>query len=860
MIKWLREIKEEDRYLVGGKGANLARMTSQSIAVPHGFVILSTVYDDYVASNHLKESIDEILMSESSIAKQSAAIQALFTVEKLSRNFLDSLMQAFAEFEEFTISGEGRVAVRSSSTVEDLPGMSFAGQYSTYLNVAEDQLAERVIECWSSLWNERAMDYRRKNQVTTEFSHAVVVQKMVKAVVSGVAFTANPITGIRHQLVINASFGLGEAIVSGGVNPDQYTVDRRNGAVIDRILNKKSMKIVAGESTTDQVILGDEEAKSSSLNEEQIDRLLELANRIETMFGRPQDLEFSFDDQGDLYILQSRDITTLFPIDTLDQDGKTRAYMSAGTVLFGMKEPFTNLGYDLMSHMFPTIINVMTNRQRKPLSNNFVRHAGNRIFVDMTVLLSSRLVSKQFAKAFSGNDLPLEGVMRNVIKDYGKQFRHQGIRFRPPLGLVSYAIKMVGTVRNVSRIPHEDRYAAMKAEGNRWYERIVKSYEEAVTLEERLNFALEALIEAFKLSQLQATYCLDANNYIKIEKVLAKHFGSLYKVETLAQSLPDCFTQTMTIQLNEYAKVCAEQKLTPRADHPAFQKILAVYGHRGNLELDFGTKRWREDPGFLLDLVEAYKKDGMYQRNLADHEEKRQEAELMIEEVAHALVEKVGKRKADKFKLLMIHYRYGAAMREYPKSDIVRFLELSRKAVLGIGDDLVAASQLNDREDIFFLYKEQILTGGELKSQVVTNKAAYNKEMKRTTIPRMLVNNGHTYYRSTTMDPKARVLRGMPLSAGTYEGLVRVVFDPSQTELQEGEIMVTESTNPAWTPLFAIAGALIMEYGGPMSHGGIVAREYGLPAVVGIPSATALLKDGQRVRVNGEKGSIQLID
>jgi pyruvate,water dikinase len=857
MIKWLREIKKEDFHLAGGKGANLALMLAYDLAVPDGFVILTSAYDEYVEANYLKESIDGILASDAPIFEQSKAIQALFAVEKLSQNFLNSVRGAFAEV---ATSGEGRVAVRSSSTVEDLPGMSFAGQYSTYLNVAEDQLTERVIECWRSLWNERAMEYRLKNQVTVDFSHAVVVQKMVKAAVSGVAFTANPMNGIRHQLVINASFGLGEAIVSGELNPDQYTVDRNTGVVIDRTINKKSRKVVARGTGIDWVALGDQEANTSSLNEEQIGRLAEAADQIETLFGRPQDLEFAFDNQNILYILQSRDITTLFPIDKLEQDGKLRAYMSAGTVLFGMKEPFTNLGYDLMSHMFPTIINVMTNRQKKPLTNHFVRHAGNRIFVDMTVLLSSGFVTKQFAKAFSGNDLPLEGVITSLMKDYGKQFKHQGIRFRFPLGFIGYGVKMAGTVRMVSKIPHEDRYAAMRAEGNQWYERALKRYEQAVTLEERLNFAVENLVEAFKLSQLQASYCMDANNYIKIEKVLAKYFGTQYKVETLAQSLPGCFTQTMTIRLNEYAKICVERDVNPYAADPEFQKILEIYGHRANLELDFGTKRWREDPSFLLGLVETYMEDGMYKRNLADHKKKRREAELMIEEVADSLIEKIGKRKAEKFRMLMIHYRYGAAMREYPKSDIVRFLELSRNAVLSIGDELVAAGQLDEPEDIFFLYKKQILVGRELKDLVESNKAVYNKEMRRTTIPRMLINNGHTVYTATTIAPHAKTLQGMPLSAGTYEGIVRVVFDPRTTELQEGEILVTESTNPAWTPLFAIAGALIMEYGGPMSHGGIVAREYGLPAVVGISSATEVLKDGQRVRVNGENGSVQLIE
>ena len=853
MIRWFKDIREEDYALVGGKGAHLAKMFNHHVTVPDGFVVLASAYDTYVAGNGLQEIIDGLLVSELTLVSQSEAIKKLFIADKITENLRDSIIDEFKKF------GSGRVAVRSSSTVEDLPGMSFAGQYTTYLNVTEANLIEKVVACWQSLWNVRAMDYRNKNGVTSDFSHAVVIQEMVAASVSGVAFTANPMNGLRHQLVVNASWGLGEAVVSGEVNPDQYIVDRMTGEIVAKVINDKQIKYVYNDKGIEMVEIVGIEAEKACLNDSQISKLIEAAEKVEAYFGKPQDMEFAFDNKGELFIVQSRDITTLYPIDSLTQDGKLRAYMSAGTVLLGLKEPFTPLGYDLMSNMFPTIINVMTARKKKPLTNNFVCYAGHRIFVDMTYLLSSGFVAKQFANAISGNDLPLKGVMNQMLLDYGKQFRRQGIHFRPPLGFIKYGLSMAMTMRHIMKIPNDQRYDAMIEEGNRWYAEIEKDYAEAATVEQRLDFALKALVQAFRLSQAQAAYCLAANNYIKIDKVLKKHFGGRYKVETLAQSLPGCFTQTMTVRLNEYAKYCDENGLEPTADNPEFGKILDVYGHRANIELDFGTRRWREDPSYLLDLVKTYKTDKMYERNLADHEIKAQEALDMIEEVTEELKKKIGNRRAEKFRNYMINYRYGAAMREYPKSDIVRFLELARKSVLTIGDKLVAEGELDDREDIFFLRKEVIIKGNNFKALVNKAKVAYDKEMKRTTIPRMLLNNGHTYYTASEIDPNAEVIEGMPLSAGVYEGSIRVVFDPLNTSLKEGEIMVTESTNPAWTPLFAIAGALIMEYGGPMSHGGIVAREYGIPAVVGIPSATATLKDGQRVRVNGETGIIEIL-
>ncbi|MCH4890066.1 hypothetical protein EZV73_20975 [Acidaminobacter sp. JC074] len=846
MILWFDQIGN-DFEKVGGKALNLADMYKKGLNVPKGFAITTEAYEAYISKDDLKEKIDTTLEADLDLENKSKKIQAMFKVENMSESLKDMIVENFKAFES------KRVAVRSSSTAEDLPGMSFAGQYTTYLNVLEEGLLDAVIKCWRSLYNARAIDYRLRQGIHESFSHAVLVQEMVESEKAGVCFSANPINGRRDQVVVEASFGLGEAIVSGEVVPDQYIIDKAT-RVIDAKIHKKHMKYVYDASGIKAEVIDSDKA---CLHENELYKLLDASKKIQDYFSKPQDMEFAFDKSGELYILQSRDITTLYPIDGLKIDGKIRGYMSASTVLLGVREPFTPLGYELMSHMFPGIINIMTARKKKPLTNSFVAFPGNRIYVDMTYLLSSKFVAKQFAKAFSGNDLPLEGVMNQMLDDYGKAFRGQGIHFKPPLGAVKYSFSMIGSVRRIMKIPNNQRYEAMIEEGNRWYDDIVKKYESLSSIEEKLDFSEYALVQAFKLSQAQAMYCLDANNYIKIEKVLKKHFNNEYAVETLVQSLPGCFTQTMTIKLNEYAKYCSENKLSPSKDHDMFKEILEIYGHRATVELDFGTKRWREDPNYLLDLVKSYMADDMYKRNLLDHEAKKKAAEDMIEEVSKRLIDKMGKKRADKFRTYMINYRYAAAMREYPKSDIVRFLELARKAVLSIGEDYVSDNILDVKEDIFFLRRSHILEAKDLKAKVDSAKEIYSKEMKRKSIPRMLLNNGHTYYTSSMIDPNSKVLQGMALSVGVYEGNIKIVMDPHDHDLKEGEIMVTESTNPAWTPLFATAGGLIMEYGGPMSHGGIVAREYGIPAVVGISGKS--LKDGMRVRVNGETGTIEIL-
>lgn len=853
MVKWFDDIRDEDFQLVGGKGFNLSQMFQAGIKVPNGYVVLSTTYDDYVNKNQLSNKIAEILNSEEDLDLASKQIKGLFTSSLLDASVKDELLKEVKKLNTRAL------AVRSSSTVEDLPGMSFAGQYSTYLNVTEADLIEKVILCWQSLWNVRAIDYRRKNQVTTEFSHGVVIQEMIDSKASGVVFTANPISGIRDELVVNTSYGLGEAIVSGEVNPDQFVLNKTHKRIINKLISKKVMMYKYGTSGIENKNVDEALMKSQSISDDLLLRVLKDCCIVENYFGKPQDIEIAIDEHNELFIVQSRDITTLFPMNGLEMDDKLRTYMSAGTVLLGMKEPFTPMGFDVMSQMFPTIINIMT-AQKKPLTNSFVKHTADRMYVDMSYLMASKFVSKQFAKAFAGNDLPLQGVLDTVIETYGKQLTKQGIKFRLPLGVFKYGVKMSGGAIKITKIANDKRYDAMIDLGNSVYNEQLAVFESLNNIDDRIKFSIQALVEAFKLSQAQAMYCLDANNIVKIDKILKKNFGDQFRAETLVQSLPRCMTQTMTVLLNEYAKYCDLNNKQPSKDDPEFIKILDVYGHRANIELDLGTKRWREDPSYLLGLVDSYMNDKMYVRNLEDYEVKRQEALQLIDDVYEAMIAKKGKKAAEKFKTLMINYRTGAGMREYPKSDIVRFMELSRKALFSVGEELVGLGKLESAEDVFFVHQDDILNGRELKSLVIANKESYNKEMKRTSIPRIIMNNGATYYTTTVVDPDSKIINGMALSPGVYEGVIRVVFDPMTTDLQEGEILVTESTNPAWTPLFASAGALIMEYGGPMSHGGIVAREYGIPAVVGIPSATSLLKDGQRVRVNGESGVIEFIE
>jgi pyruvate,water dikinase len=853
MIRWFEEIDKEDFDNVGGKGYNLSKIYNHGVSVPNGYIITTSGYDTYIKENNLESKIEELLKTENTNSEKSKNIKELFQMELIPEDLKQQILRAFNKIES------GRVAVRSSSTVEDLPGMSFAGQYSSFLNVRADDLIEKVLFCWQSLWNDRAIQYRNNNNVSNDFSHGVVIQEMITAKLSGVAFSSNPINGIRNEILINASYGLGEAIVSGEVNPDQYVINKKTGEIVEEIISSKEILCKYAQSGVEYVPVNELMKLKRCLNKKHLELILDASCSIEEYFGKPQDIEFAIDDGDEIFILQSRDITTLFPIDGLEQDGKLRGYLSAGTVLLGTREPFTPLGFDMMSQMFPTIINVMT-MQKKPLDNSFVKYNACRLYVDITYLMSSKFVSKQFAKAFSGNDLPLKDVMLNVIEEHGNIFRKQGIKFKIPWGGLKYSISMITSMRKIMKIPNESRYDAMIQIGEEVYQKWLDKSKELITLGDKVDFIDKCMTEAFVLSQKQALYCTEMNNITKIKKTIEKMYGDRFNVEYLIHSLPRCVSQELTIKMNQAAKFFYKNNIEPTENHSRIRDILDRFGHRSNIELDVGTLRWNEDPSYIINQIKSYMENQMYERNLKAIKDKKKRAEALVEEIYQTVKADKGEKKAEKLKKQMTDYRIAAGMREYPKYDIVRIMSIARKVMLDVGQAFVEEGKLNQREDIFFLFKRDILNEQDLLSKVKVNKANYNKEMKRRRIPRIVLNTGETYYSSRKTDIEGNIIQGMPLSPGVYEGTIRVVIDPLKSSLEEGDIMVTESTNPAWTPLFAIAKGLIMEYGGPVSHGGIVAREYGIPAVVGISDASRLLKDGQKVRINGETGTIEILE
>jgi pyruvate,water dikinase len=367
----------------GGKGANLARLTRAGFPVPRGFIISTNAYREFVNTNRWLGTIQSVVENlsaddASALEKASAQIRAAFLVGKMSRGIESAIRAAYAEY-------DGKpVAVRSSATAEDLPDLSFAGQQDTYLNIVGlDQILEAVIHCWSSLWTARAIGYRSRNGISHhEASLAVVVQEMIEGEASGVLFTANPLTGLRSESVIDATFGLGEALVSGQVEPDHYVVDTLNHKITSRTLGAKKISTRSKSGGGVQVV--EENAEEvQALADEEIRHLAWIGDQIQKEYGFPQDIEWALS-QGQMFILQSRPITSLYPLPKESFDPMI-VWISFGSFQ-GILGAMTPLGQDML-RMLTGQAALMFGAQIRYDENEVVVPAGERLWIRISDMM-----------------------------------------------------------------------------------------------------------------------------------------------------------------------------------------------------------------------------------------------------------------------------------------------------------------------------------------------------------------------------------------------------------------------------------------------------------------------------------------
>lgn len=850
-----------DLTRLGGKGANLQRLTADGHPVPRFVVIDTGEYRAFVDRVGLHATIFDALATGDA-ATASATIRSAFDRKRLPRAQRARLVAAVASF------GDARVAVRSSATAEDLPGLSFAGLHDSFLDAAgAEQVVDRIVACWASLWTERAIAYRVRNGVDQDdLAIAVIVQDLVPAEAAGVMFTANPVSGHRGETVIDAAFGLGDAVVAGTVVPDHVVVDTESGAI------------------TTLESAGAEPALTRS----QVHELTALGRRITALFGQPQDVEWAR--VGDAFwIVQSRPVTTLFPVPTgpgIAAD-ETPIWLSFGAVQ-GMLEPISPLGRDLIRQLFAGGSRVF-GRPVDYRANRLLGEAGERLWIRVDGLLSSELGRVVVEKVLPIAEPASAAVLRRLFEDpaWAAEGRVPGAA---TFGAAGRFFGKVAPWAPISlRYPDavRTRLDDAIAELLRTTERRLASTRRLVTREARLEtsvlaverFAREVfpvLLPAFGRLMLPSLLLLARLRKLAEDTQLEDAEALTLKV---LRSLPGNVTTDMDLKMWDVAQEIRSDPhawgvvtdtdpvelarryragTLPPVAQGAVAGFLADYGSRGVAEIDVASPRWRDDPTSVMRSLQGFVRiEDAAHNPRATHAQGQVEAEEAIARLARA----AGRRDAPQVRYLAGRLRALLGARETPKFAIVRGLALVRERLLEVGAELADAGILDLPDDVFFLTMEELRdawAASDLRTPVRLRRAAADAERRRRQVPRVLVGDGRAFFEGVVASGDN--LAGLGVSPGVVEGPVRIVLDPRTTHLAPGDILVCPGTDPAWTPLFLTAGGLITEMGGLMTHGSVVAREYGIPAIVGVGEATTRLTDGQRVRIDGSAGTVELLD
>ena len=855
-----QEIDQTQVAVVGGKCANLADLSRiEGIRVPAGFCVTTDAFRRIMAD---ASSIDDPLVRLSrlnpddgeTIRTLSAKIRRVLKGIAIPDDLAAAITRSVARLGE-----SAAYAVRSSATAEDLPTASFAGQLDTYLNVVGTAaILEHISRCWASLFTERAVTYRLRNRFDQrKVQMAVIVQQMVFPEAAGVLFTADPVTSNRKVTSVEATFGLGESLVAGVVNADMYRV--RGGEVVARAAATKQCAIHASPAGgTQEEAIAPELQEQPALTDAQVVRLAQLGRRIEAHFGQPQDIEWCLVEDS-FQIVQSRPITTLFPIPATG-DEENHVYVSVGHAQM-MTDAMKPLGLSFWQLTTPRPMYV----------------AGGRLFVDVASDLASPASRARLLEVMWRSDPLIGDALETVLErdDFIPTLRDESPSSTPggdmPAPIETDPAIVTGLIdrseASVAKLKSDIRGKS----GSALLDFILADIQEL----RRILFDPQS--HQVFMSAMEATWWL--NEHIEAR------LGEKNAADTLTQSVPHNVTSEMGLALLDVADVIRPYpelvaflqhvedddfldglaKLTGgREARDAIRAYLDKYGMRCVGEIDITRPRWSERPTTLVPLILGNIKNFEPGAGERRFEQGRQEAwEKEQELLARLRNLPDGEQEVDETKRRIDLVRTFIGYREYPKYGMVSRYFVYKQALLEEAGRLVQARVLREKEDVFHL------TFQELHDVVRTNHADHQllsqrKDMFRSyqalTPPRVSTSDGEVVagaYRRDDVPTGALV--GLAVSAGAVEGRARVILDLAETGLEAGDILVTSYTDPSWTPVFLAIAGLVTEVGGLMTHGAVIAREYGLPAVVGVEQATQLIRDGQQIRVNGTDGYVEIL-
>ncbi|HEY0603002.1 MAG TPA: phosphoenolpyruvate synthase [Herpetosiphonaceae bacterium] len=863
-----QDIDKTKLMAVGGKGANLGELAKiEGIHVPDGFCISTEAFKRIIGETpSINELLDQLSLLQvedrEKIGELSGEIRRLIEGIAIPQDIQEEITSFLSRLDE-----KNAYAVRSSATAEDLPTASFAGQQDTYLNIiGQEAILKHISKCWASLFTERAITYRLQNG----FDHrkvylSVVVQKMVFPQVAGILFTADPITANRKVLSIDASFGLGEALVAGLVNADMYQV--RNGKIIDKKISAKKLGIYAlKDGGTKEQEIEPERQNSQALTDEQILQLERMGRKIEEHFGNPQDIEWCLADDT-FYIVQSRPITTLYPIPEAN-DQENHVYVSVGH-----QQMMTDA-------MKPLGISIWQLTAARPMFT-----AGGRLFVDITQDLASPAGRNILVNVLGKSDPLIKDALTTILE------RGDFIQLLPE-------DHKELTSGNSNQGPSHGNFQTLNEYDPTVVSDLIKATQTSIEeLKRTIQTKSGPDLFDFILDYIQQlkTNLFDPRSFgvimtgmnaaSWINEKMMEWLGEKNAADTLAQSAPNNITSEMGLALLDVADVIRPypevieylqhakddsflHQLTKfnggQEARDAIQAYLDKYGMRCVGEIDITKTRWSEKPSTLVPIILSNIKNfapgaGMrkFEQGLQEALNKEQELLVRLRQLPD------GEQKAEETKRMIDLMRNLIGYREYPKYGLVNRYFVYKQALMKEAEQLVQANVIHEKEDIYYLTFEELreaVRTHKLDYQIIKKRKDEYESYKKLTPPRIMTSDGEVIngrYKRENLPAEAIV--GLPVSSGVIEGRARVILNMEDADLEDGDILVTAFTDPSWTPLFVSIKGLVTEVGGLMTHGAVIAREYGLPAVVGVDNATKLIKDGQRIRVHGTEGYVEIL-
>ncbi|PAD17134.1 phosphoenolpyruvate synthase [Shouchella clausii] len=857
-----QEMDEKQLLLVGGKGLNLGELSKiQGIHVPEGFCVTTTGFQKAIKRNETFQALlAQLAMlkveDRDKIGEISRKIRELILEVEIPSDVVKAVAHYLSQFGE-----KHAYAVRSSATAEDLPHASFAGQQDTFLNIiGKDAILQHISKCWASLFTDRAVIYRMQNG----FDHSqvylsVIIQKMVFPQASGILFTADPMTSNRKVLSIDAGFGLGEALVSGLASADCYKV-QEDKIVDKRIATKKLAIYGREEGGTETQQIDPDQQKTQTLTDQQILQLARIGRQIEAHFGQPQDIEWCL--TGDtFYIVQSRPITTLYPIpETNDQEN--HVYLSVGHQQM-MTDPIKPLGLSFYLLITPA-----------PM-----RKAGGRLFVDVSPRLTTRAGREALLNTVGSDPLTKSALMTVIERDYIKLLPNDQAAPLPGSSHTDMPEQFETDPTIVSKLIKRSQTSIEQ----------LKQNIQAKSGLDLFDFILEDIEQLKKIlfdPQSTAVFMAAINATTWINENMNEWLGEKNAADTLSLSVPNNITSEMGLALMDVADVIRPYpEVIDYLQHAkednfldelvkfdggqearnAIYAYLDKYGMRCPGEIDITRTRWSEKPIALVPMILSHIKNFEPNEGNRKFEQGRRVALEKEQELIDRLKQLPdGEQKAKETKQRIDLIRHFIGYREYPKYGIVSRYFVYKQALLKEAEQLVQAGVIQEKEDIYYLTFEELHEVARTKKtddQIINKRKDEYKRYEKLTPPRVITSDGEIItgaYKQANLP--ANAIAGLAVSTGVIEGRARVILNIENADLEDGDILVTSFTDPGWTPLFVSIKGLVTEVGGLMTHGAVIAREYGLPAVVGVENATKLIKDGQKIRVNGTDGYVEILN